>query len=183
MPDHVPDMGCGTDRGGIESRVARSTVQHPNHWAIKDLNDTFAYAWLVRYITPLFLKSEPPGSGHFQPSRGASTHRQTRVTAVVGIPSGQWAILLMAEIHRLTVVTTSKQVNKGCSTHLDAWVQCLAQGTSYHSEGTRRSAPGLLEWIDCCTGHLIPPAGTPAQPPQYSWAYCSATLPHSSLFT
>ena len=44
-----------------------------------------AYAWLVRYITPHFLKSEPPGSGHFQPRRGAFTHRQTRVTTATSV--------------------------------------------------------------------------------------------------
>ena len=95
---------------------------------------------------------------------------------VIGVPSGRWAILLRAEIPRLTVVTISKSsANKGCSAHLDAWVQCLVQGTSYHSEGTRRSAPGLLEWIGCCTGHLTPPAGTPAQPSEY---FMSLLLSH-----
>ena len=49
------------------------------------MNDPVANARLVCYITPHFLKSEPPGSGHFQPRQGASTHRRTRVTAATGV--------------------------------------------------------------------------------------------------
>ena len=47
---------------------------------------------------------------------------------VVGVPSGRWVISLLAEIPRLTVVTTSNQANRGYSAHLDAWSSASHRG-------------------------------------------------------
>ena len=72
------DLRCHvTDRAGIEPRVARSRVQRLNHWAIKvpERPSRLHLAGSLHY-SPLF-EIRAPGSGHFQPRRGASTHRRT----------------------------------------------------------------------------------------------------------
>ena len=58
---------------GDQSRVADSRVQCLNHSAIK-VPERPSRSRLARslHYSP-FLKSEPPGSGHSQPRRGAST--------------------------------------------------------------------------------------------------------------
>ena len=81
---------CVTDHTGIEPRVAGSGVQCLNHWAIKvpEPLSRLCLAVSLYYPPPpplFFFKSEPPGLGHFQPRWGASTLRQTRVTAATSV--------------------------------------------------------------------------------------------------
>ena len=63
------------------TRVARSRVQRLNHWAIKvpERPSRLRLAGSLHY-SPLF-EIRAPWLGPFQPRRGASTHRRTRVTA------------------------------------------------------------------------------------------------------
>ena len=64
-----PGYRCHQCNGpcGDRTRVARSRVQRLNHWAIKvpERPNRLRLAGSLHY-SPL-LKSEPPGSGHFQP--------------------------------------------------------------------------------------------------------------------
>ena len=64
------------------TRVARSRVQRLNHWAIMVPERRLAGSL---HYSPLFWKSEPPDSGHFQPRRGASTQRRNRVTTATSV--------------------------------------------------------------------------------------------------
>ena len=70
---------------GYRSRVADSRVQRLNHWAIKvpEQPSRLRLAGSLHY-SPLF-EIRAPGSSHFQPRRGASTHRRTRVTAATSV--------------------------------------------------------------------------------------------------
>ena len=64
------------------TRVALSRVQRLIHWAIMVPERRLAGSL---HYSPLFGKSEPPGSGHFQPRRGASTQRRNRVTTATSV--------------------------------------------------------------------------------------------------